>query len=228
MAGDIVALGGRGFRAGPEDQLMVDFILSLARGSRPRVCLVPTAGGDAAAQIADFYRACSLQDCRPSDLRLFERTVADLRGFVLEQDVVYVGGGNTASMLAVWRAHGFDEVLHEAHSAGVVLCGTSAGMNCWFEASVTDSFDLASLAPLQDGLGLLSGSACPHYDSEPLRRPSYRALVADGFPAGYAADDATGLHFSGGALREVVTTREGDTGYRVDARGETALRARLL
>jgi dipeptidase E len=228
MAGDIVALGGRGFRTDREDQLMVSFILSLARGSRPRVCAIPTAGGDAPAHIANFYRACALQDCRPSDLGLFERTVPDLRGFVLDHDVVYVGGGNTASMLAVWRAHGLDEVLREAHEAGVVLCGVSAGMNCWFQASVTDSFDLASLAALHDGLGLLPGSACPHYDGEPLRRPTYRALVAGGFPAGYAADDAAGLHFSGGELREVVSIREGGTAYRVDADGESALPARLL
>jgi dipeptidase E len=228
MAGDIVALGGRGFRTDREDQLMVGFILSLARGSRPRVCAVPTAGGDAPASIANFYRACALQDCRPSDLGLFERTIADLRGFVLDHDVVYVGGGNTASMLAVWRAHGLDAVLREAHEAGVVLCGVSAGMNCWFQASVTDSFDLASLAPLHDGLGLLPGSACPHYDGEPLRRPTYRALVAGGFPAGYAADDAAGLHFSGGELREVVSTREGATAYRVGADAESALPARLL
>jgi dipeptidase E len=231
MRGNIVALGGRGFRVGPEDQLIVSFILSLARGSRPRVCAVPTAGGDAPAHIANFYRACALQDCRtagPSDLGLFERTVADLRGFVLDPDVVYVGGGNTPSMLAVWRAHGLDEVMREAHAAGVVLCGVSAGMNCWFEASVTDSFDLATLAPLHDGLGLLPGSACPHYDGEPLRRPTYRALTAAGFPAGYAADDAAALHFSGGELREVVSTREGATAYRVDAEGEAALPARLL
>jgi dipeptidase E len=228
MPGDIVALGGRGFRVDSEDQLMVEFILSLAGGTRPRVCYVGTAGGDAPAYVANFYRACALQDCRPSELGLFERTVADLRGFVLEQDVVYVGGGNTASMLAVWRAHGLDEVLREAHAAGVVLCGVSAGMNCWFEASVTDSFDLASLAPLHDGLGLLAGSACPHYDGEPLRRPTYTALVADGFPAGYAADDAAALHFSGGELREVLSTQEGATAYRVDAAGERALPARLL
>ena len=91
----------------------------------------------------------------PSDLGLFERTVADLRGFVLDQDVVYVGGGNTASLLAVWRMHGLDAVLREAWEAGIVLCGVSAGMNCWFEASTTDSFDLSRLAGLRDGLGLL-------------------------------------------------------------------------
>jgi len=148
---------------------------------------------------------------------------------VLAQDVVYVGGGNTASLLAVWRAHGLDAVLREAWEAGVVLCGSSAGMNCWFEASTTDSFDLTRLAGLRDGLGLLPGSACPHYDGEDQRRPLYRRLVAEeGFPPGFAADGAAALVFEGTALREVVTTEAGSTAYRVDADGEVPLAARLL
>lgn len=228
MAGHIVALGGGGFSTEPDDLRMDAFILSLARRPQPRVCFVPTAGGDSPTYVTHFYRAAAAHDCRPSDLGLFERTVSDLRGFVLEQDVIYVGGGNTASLLAVWRAHGLDAVLPEALDGGSVLCGVSAGMNCWFEASVTDSYDLAALAPLHDGLGLLPGSACPHYDGEPQRRPTYRALVREGFPAGYAADDAAALHFADGELREVLTTREGSTAYRVEASGERALPARVL
>jgi peptidase E len=155
--------------------------------------------------------------------------VADLRSFVLAQDVIWVGGGNTASLLAVWRMHGLDVVLREAWEAGVVLCGVSAGMNCWFEASTTDSFDLAHLAPLHDGLGLLPGSACPHYDGEPQRRPLYRGLVESGaFPPGHAADDAAALVFEGTTVREVVCTQAGSTAYRVTADGEEALAARLL
>ena len=226
-SGHIVALGGGGFSTQPGDPRLDRFIVSLARRPHPRVCFVGTASGDSDGYALRFYRAFVQLDCRPADLGLFDRTIDDLRGFVLEQDVVYVGGGNTASMLAVWRAHGLDEILREAHAAGVVLCGISAGMNCWFEASVTDSFDAATLAPLHDGLGLLPGSACPHYDGA-LRRPTYRALVAQGFPPGYAADDAVGLHFADGELREVVSTREGATAYRVDVDEETALPARLL
>jgi peptidase E len=155
----------------PENPLLDEFVLSLARRERPRVCYVGTAGGDSELYAATFYRAFAALDCRPADLGLFERRVADLRAFVLDQDVVYVGGGNTASLLAVWRAHGLDAVLAEAWREGVVLCGISAGMNCWFEQSVTDSFDVAFLAPLHDGLGLLAGSACPHYDGEERRPP---------------------------------------------------------
>ena len=212
------------------DPRLNTFVLSLARRERPRVCFVGTASGDAPQYVANFYRVFSAHhDCEPSDLGLFERTVADVRAFVLAQDVVYVGGGNTASLLAVWRMHGLDVVLQEAWEQGVVLCGSSAGMNCWFEASTTDSFDLSRPAALRDGLGLLPGSACPHYDGEDQRRPLYRRLVADeGFPSGFAADDAAALVFDGEELREVVTTCEGSTAYRVDADGEVALAARLL
>ena len=129
----------------------------------------------------------------------------------------------------MWRTHGLDAVLREAWEAGVVLCGVSAGMNCWFEASTTDSFDVTQVAPLHDGLGFLPGSACPHYDGEEQRRPLYRRLVAEGvLPPGYAADDAAALVFEGTTLAEVVTTEEGSTAYRVDAGGEEALAARLL
>ena len=206
-------------------------MLSLARSGRPRVCFVPTASGDSPVYVANFYRAFSgHHDCEPSDLGLFERTVADLRGFVLSQDVIWVGGGNTASLLAVWRMHGLDVVLREAWEQGVVLCGVSAGMNCWFEGSTTDSFDLSQLAALPDGLGLLPGSCCPHYDGEEQRRPLYTRLVAEGELApGYAADDAAALVFEGTELREVVTTEEGSTAYRVEPRRRDGpLTARLL
>ncbi len=165
----------------------------------------------------------------PSDLGLFSRTVADLRSFGLSQDVVWVGGGNTASLLAVWRMHGLDLVLREAWEAGVVLCGVSAGMNCWFEGSTTDSFDLSRVAALEDGLGLLPGSCCPHYDGEEERRPLYRRLVAEGVLApGVAADDAAAVVFEGTELVEVVCTAAGSGAYRVTAGGEEPLAARLL
>ena len=149
VSGRIVAMGGAQLRPEDYDPRLNAFVLSLARRARPRVCFVGTATGDSPEYVANFYRAFSgHHDCEPSDLGLFERTVADLRAFVLAQDVIWVGGGNTASLLAVWRAHGLDVVLREAWEAGVVLCGVSAGMNCWFEASTTDSFDLTQVAAL--------------------------------------------------------------------------------
>ena len=160
-------------------------------------------------------------------LRFHPWPPAGLRELALAQDVIFVGGGSTANMLAVWRVHGFDRILREAWEAGVVLFGWSAGMICWFEAGVTDSFG-PHLDGMRDGLGFLAGSACPHYDGEELRRPVYTKLVADGFPAGVAADDGVGLHYVGTDLAEVVSVREGARAYRVDAAGEEPLPARLL
>ena len=212
----VVALGGGGFSMEPDNPLLDEFVLSRAPRERPRVCFLATASGDSPAYVEQFHRAFSSRDCVPSDLSLFKRTVIDLEAFVLAQDVIYVGGGNTANLLAVWRAHGLDLVLRRAWEHGIVLCGISAGMNCWFEQSVTDSFDLNALAPLHDGLGLLPGSCCPHYDGEAQRRPVFERLVADGALAdGWAADDGAALVFEDRTLREVVVSRPGAHGYRV-------------
>jgi dipeptidase E len=212
----IFAIGGGAFADG-SGRLLARHVLELARDPRPRVCFVPTASGDASEGIVSFYRLMSHFDCRPTDLRLFTRSENDLRGFLLEQHAIWVGGGSTANLMAVWRVHGLDEVMREAYEQGVLLCGSSAGMNCWYEASITDSFSPNELAGLEDGLGLIAGSACPHFDGEPLRRPTYHRLVAQGFPAGVAADDQVGLHYVDGALKEVVTARPGSAAYRVEA-----------
>ena len=151
----------------------------------------------------------------------------DLRGFTLAQDVLVVSGGNTANLLAIWRVHGFDRIVREAWEAGVVLTGGSAGMICWYEACVTDSFG-PQLEGLRDGLGFLGGSACPHYDGEERRRPRYRELVDGGFPAGIAADDGVALRYEGPELAEVVACRPGAQAYRVEPGAETPLGARLL
>ncbi len=143
-----------------------------------------------------------------------------------------MGGGSVANLLAVWRVHGLDEILVDAVESGVVLAGLSAGMNCWFEASVTDSFGSDPLAPLHDGLGLVAGSSCPHYDGEKRRRPTYQRLVADGFPDGYAADDGCGLLFEDGSLADVVASRPQARAHRVERRNggviESSLAARYL
>lgn len=176
----IVAVGGNGFGADPPNERLEAFLVKQVEAARPRICLVPTAGGDAERTRLNFLRGCARHGAVPSELLLFNRTVADIREHLLAQDIVWVGGGNTVSLLAVWRAHAVDSAMREAWEAGVVLAGVSAGMNCWFEASVTDSYDLAQLAGVEDGLGFLPGSACPHYDGEAERRPVYRRLVAPG------------------------------------------------
>jgi dipeptidase E len=213
----IVACGGALFA--DEAGSLRNYILSQARRPNPRVCFLPTATGDHPEAIARFYRVAATHDCRPSDLPLFFREVEDLRAFLMEQDVIWVAGGNTANALAVWRTHGVDAILREAWEAGCVMTGASAGMNCWFEASVTDSFSLKKLEGLRDGLGWLAGSACPHWDAEEMRRPVYRDLVAGGFPAGVAAEDGVGLVYAGTEFVEAVSWRADGAAFRVSGAG---------
>jgi dipeptidase E len=221
----IVGLGGAGDT--PEQtEALLRHIVSLTGKERPRVLHVPTAAGDAAEGIVMVYeRLAGLSDL--SHVRFFPYPPEGLRELVLGQDAISVGGGNTANMLAIWRVHGFDAILREAWENGVLLFGVSAGMLCWFEAGVTDSFG-PQLEGLRDGLGFLAGSACPHYDGEEFRRPRYRELVDDGFPEGIAADDGVGLHYVGTELLDVVTCRLGATAYRVMRDGEERLKAREL
>jgi len=200
-------------------------VLDLVKPS-PRVLWVGTASAENLEYTLSFYDELrDRADVRRVDF--FPWPPENLRELVLSQDVIVVGGGNTANMLAVWRVHGFDTLLREAWEQGTVLTGSSAGMICWFEAGVTDSFG-PQLGGMRDGLGFLPGSACPHYDGEELRRPVYRQLIADGFPAGYAADDDAALLFVGTEPAEVWTLRDGATAYRVERGGETPLPARRL
>lgn len=222
VKGQIVAMGGGGFSMEPDNPLLDDFILSLARRQPARVCFLPTASGDSAPYVARFYRQLSGR-CLPTDLTLFDSalprrpaTSGELAAFIRQQDVFYVGGGNTAHLLALWRVHGVDRLLREAWLGGAVLCGVSAGMNCWFEASITDGF--GGLAGLRDGLGLLEGSACPHYDGEEKRRSAFHEAILAGLPAGYAADDGAALHFVGRELAGVVSSRPKARAYRVSLR----------
>ena len=223
MVGHVVAIGGGGLTPGdPLD----DFVLSLAARERPQVAFLPTASGDDADYVARFYDALFGRDAIPSHVSLFgapERPADRVRA----ADVVYVGGGNTANLLALWRLHGIDAAVAEVWERGGVLAGVSAGANCSFEAYVTDSFGL-ELSGSRDGLGLVPGSFCPHFDGEERRRPVYRSLVAGGFPAGIACDDFAAAWFEGTKLREIVASQEGARGYRVTADGEEPLPARTL
>lgn len=228
----ILAMGGASVLPSSTDWPLHQFLLDLTGRERPRICFIGTASGDDAGYRAGFY-ATFARNAEPTHLALFDRQVTDIGAFLLEQDVVYVGGGNTANMLAIWRLHGVDKALKAAWEAGVILAGLSAGANCWFESSVTDSFGL-DLAPLKDGLRFSPGSFCPHYDSESLRRPRYEQLIGNGeLPDGYAADDGVGVLFVGNQLAEVVASLPGQHAYRVERRKgnafeETQVRARLL
>jgi dipeptidase E len=220
----IVGLGGGGDTAA-QTALLHDYVLGLTGKDRPRLLWVPTASADNTDYTVWFYESFSRQ-AEVSTLMTFPWPPENLREVVLEQDAICVSGGNTANMLAIWRVHGIDTLMREAWEKGIVLWGASAGMICWFEMGVTDSFG-PQLEGL-DCLGFLPGSACPHYDGEERRRPRYQELVAGGLPAGIAADDGVALHYVGTELQEIVTCRPGTAAYRVTPEGEARLETREL
>ena len=222
MPGHILALGG--LTDGSE---LEEYLLDLAGVARPRVCFLGTASAQKPGYVELFYDRFRGRRCEPTHVELFGMP-EEPAATIARQDVVYVAGGNTANALAVWRVHGVDAALREVWENGGVLGGWSAGGVCWFEDGVTDSFG-PTLRQLGDGLGLLPGSFCPHYDSESERRPTFTRLVRDGvLPPGYAADDDAALLFAGTELREVVAQRAGARGYRVTPAGEDPIEARLL
>ncbi|WP_166982741.1 peptidase E [Paramicrobacterium fandaimingii] len=225
MKGTVVAVGGGGFSMSESDgsSLIDDHILDLTGTTKPRVCFVPTASGDADGYSQRFESAFAGR-AETSVLSLF---CHDPWGYtdpsmLLEQDVVYVGGGSTVNLLAVWRLHGLDDLLGEAAANGTVLAGISAGMNCWFDASSTDSY--GPLAPLRDGLGFVTGSACPHYLGELGRREKYQRWVASGeLPGGYAVDDYAAVVFRDGEVVEAISEKTEHPVYRVMRVGDDAV-----
>jgi peptidase E len=220
----IIGLGGGGDT--PEQtQLLDDYVLAATGKERPRLLYVPTASAESDLAIVGFYERFEGRG-ELSHLKTFPWPPADLRDLLFSQDAISVSGGNTANMLAIWRVHGIDALLREAWENGVVLWGASAGMICWFEAGVTDSFG-PRLAGM-DCLGFLPGSACPHYDGEKRRRPRYRELIDGGFAEGVAADDGVAIHYVGTEISEIVTCRPGAAAYRVTREGEEKIETRSL
>jgi len=211
----IIAIGGGGFYRDSENLALEKYVIQQTGVESPRVAFVPTASGEPDHYLSSFYAAFLKLGCRPSVLTFFKRT-PELRSFLLDQDVIYVGGGNTKTLLAVWRDWGVAEILREAWESGVALTGVSAGAICWFEQGLTDSFS-DELRPL-DCLGFLPGSCCPHYDGEAQRRPSYHKLLASGeINAGVAIEDWTGVHFIGSELHRVIASKRGARAYSMRA-----------
>ena len=210
----IIAMGGGGFSMEPENLALDRYVLEQTQKPNPKVCFLPTASGDADGYVLNFYKAFSTLDCQPNFLSLFRLPSANLEGFLLKQDVVYVGGGNTRSMLALWREWELDKLLFKAYQAGTILTGISAGANCWFEECSTDS--LPGEYQVLACLGYLSGSFCPHYDGEPERRPSYQSMIQMGsLRDGLAADDGAAVHFIDEQFARAVSSRLNARAYRV-------------
>ncbi len=227
----IITFGGlRPFRG--KTHALIDYVLSVSNKDRPKVGFIPTATGDSAPSIVAFYDRFPSSITERSHLSLFNRTVDDIEEYIMSQDIIMVGGGNTANMLATWRVHGVDVALGKAWNSGVIMCGGSAGSLCWFECGTTDSFNVYELKPLYDGLGFLSGSHCPHYDGEEQRRPLYHRLISEGFPPGYAIDDDAAIHFVDTNVHKVVISRNTVGAYYVQQIGgeviETALETTML
>ncbi len=231
----IVAFGGGGFSMESGNPLLDDHVLGLTGVQRPKVCFIPTASGDADHYVVRFYRRFStIADT--SHLSLFRRdrgggaVEGDIESHLMAQDLIYVGGGSVLSLIGAWMAHGIDRILERCWRAGVVLCGLSAGSLCWFREALTAFHGPPEVVR---GVGLLPWSNCVHYDAEPERAVEFRAAIASGqLCSGYGADDGAALHFVGGDLAEVVTSRERARACRVEGVGgeaiETALQTRYL
>ncbi len=211
----IIPIGGGGFYRDSENLELEKYVIRESGADPARVCFIPTASGEPGHYVASFYSAFLKLGCTPSVLSFFKRT-PDLRSFLLNQDVIYVGGGNTKSLLAVWRDWGMVEILREAWEAGIVLTGVSAGAICWFEQGLTDSFSDGLRA--LDCLGFLRGSCCPHYDGEVQRRPSLHKLLSAGeIAAGVAIEDWTGVHYVNDTIHKVIASKSGARAYSMRA-----------
>jgi dipeptidase E len=211
----ILALGGHDFDRRAGNDALCDLIVELADSPRPRVCLLPTASGDHEDQIARFRRAFGDRDCIPEVISLFRlgRNPVDLREELLGQDVIYAGGGSLVNLIAIWRAHGLDEILRECWRQGILICGQSAGAMCWFQGGITSSQGEPSAA---DGFGVLPGSACVHYLTEPVRRRRFlRAIAAGELEPGLGLEDQTGALFEDEELSETYTARQGAAVWEV-------------
>lgn len=214
----IIAIGGGGFSKfgeySPTNSLMEEYFLQQTGKANPSVCFIPTASGEAPKYIIDFYRFFGNLECKPSHLSLFDLPSSTLESFILEKDAIYVGGGNTKSMLALWKEWKLDIYLKKAWESGIVLAGISAGSNCWFEECVTDSIpgDLTALRCL----GFLQGSCCPHYYGEKKRRPAYRNLIQKKeISNGIAIDDNVALHYINNRLEKVIRSNDMGGAYKV-------------
>lgn len=210
----IIALGGGGFSMEPDNPLLDSYILKQSGKTNPKICFVPTASGDSENYMNRYYEFFEKQACQPSHLSLFRPPTRDLESYVLEKDIIYVGGGSTKNLLALWKEWGLDSILKTAWEEGILLAGISAGSICWFEEGVTDSYGDV-LEPI-NCLGFLKGSNCPHYDGEADRKPSYQELVGSKrIQGGIAADDGVALHYIGQELETIVSSRANAKAYRL-------------
>ncbi len=220
----IIALGGGGFGSGLENLKLDEYLLSLCPASAPKVCFIPTANGDSLDYIGRFEAVYKSLGAQISVFQLFrsQTWTGTPEEMLLDQDLIFVGGGSTMNMMLLWQAWGIDTILRKAYEQGTILAGISAGANIWFEQCTTDS--LGPGIQVMNCLGWLPGSFTPHYDSEPERKPLLRQMLREQTIApGYAATDGAAVHFVDEAFQRVITDREGAAAFEVDRDGDTKL-----
>ncbi|CAM5189670.1 Peptidase E OS=Ureibacillus acetophenoni OX=614649 GN=SAMN05877842_101310 PE=3 SV=1 [Ureibacillus acetophenoni] len=226
----IIALGGGGFSMKPDNLALDQYILNQSNKETPKVCFIPTASGDSQNYIEGFYHSFQKLNCEPSRLSLFKPPTRDLESYIIDKDILYVGGGNTKNLLALWKEWELDRIIKKAWQEGVILSGLSAGSICWYQEGVTDSFG-DELEPIC-GLGFISGSHCPHYDGEEDRRPAYHSLISSKqLKSGIAADDGVGIHYINEKIERIISSRPNAKAYQVEFDGtiiETELETEFL
>ena len=210
---NIIAIGGGGFGANPGQGIIEDYILKQTKKKNPKICFIPTATGDNEAYKVNYYSTFTNLDCCPTHLDFFKRT-PDLKDLIFNQDAIFVGGGNTKSMLAVWKEWGLDKILKKAYKNGVVMSGVSAGAICWFQNGITDSW--ASGLKIMPCLNFIKGTCCPHYDEEPERRPAVKKLLqSNQIKDVFAVDGGAALHIKDEKIFKSVVFRKEKSSYLV-------------
>jgi dipeptidase E len=212
MSRQIIAMGG--LKEGAQREFIYKYILEAKNKKKPKICFVPTAGGDTPESFYLLYSIFSKFDCEMSHLSLVFPETADPESLILAQDIVLVPGGNTKNMLALWREWGLDVILRKAYDNGILLAGWSAGALCWFQEGVTDS--IPGELNAMKCLGFLEGSCCPHYDGDPKRPTVYHKLLEEKkLRPGVAIEDATALHYVDEKLTKSVSFAPGSKAYAV-------------
>ena len=203
----------------PENPSLDNYILEQSDQKSPKICFFGTASGDSEGYIKRFYDSFRKKNCKPSHLSLFKGHTDKIEDFVLHQDIIYVGGGNTRNMLVLWKEWGLDDMIKKAYSKGTILSGLSAGAICWFEEGLTDS--IPNQLNKLECLGMLQGSNCPHFDGESERQNTYRDKIRRGeMKGGFACDDGVGLHFINEKLEEIISSRPIGKAYRYRLKNE--------
>jgi len=214
MTKQIIAIGGGGFGRNPREGIIEKYILEQSEIKCPNICLIPTATGDDEAYKENYYSTFSELNCTPVHLDFFKRT-PNLEKLISAQDIIFVGGGNTKSMLAVWKEWGLDKLLKEAYQEGTTMCGVSAGAICWFQEGITDSW--ADELKVMDCLGFVDGVCCPHYDEEPERRPSVHKFISEiSIGSCHAIDGGCALHLKDGIPSKAIVFAEGKNSYFIN------------